>query len=73
VRVGGDLAGEDDVVALDERFARDTTVRVLLDAGIENRIGDVISDLVRMAFGNRFGRERELRHGAPSIRAGSVW
>ena len=65
--VGRDLAGEHDVVALDERFAGDAALRVLLEAGVENRVGDVIAHLVGVAFGNRLGRERELRHGAPQM------
>ena len=63
--VGRDLAGEDHVVALDQRLARDAALRVLLEAGVEDRVGDVIADLVGVTFGHRLGRERETRHDAP--------
>jgi hypothetical protein len=63
--VGRDLAGEHDVVALDERFAGDAAELVLLEAGVENGVGNVIAHLVRVAFGYRLGRKREVRHGSP--------
>jgi len=48
-----------------ERFAGDAALAILLEAGVEDRVGDVIAHLVGVALGNRLGRERELRHWTP--------
>ena len=57
------LAGDHDLVGraqrlaaepcIDEAVVGDAELDVLLDEGIEDRIGDLIRDLVRMTFGNR--------------------
>src|SRR5206468_8913641 len=65
-RIGRDLACEHDRVALAQGLAGDAALRVLLEAGVEDRVGDVIADLVGVTLGYRFGREREARHDAPS-------
>ena len=54
---GANLAGEHHEPGLDEGFARDPRVGVLLQHGIEHRIRNLISHLVGMALGHRFGRE----------------
>ena len=56
--VGGDFTGQHDVVVLAEDFAGDVARSVLREAGIENRVGDVVADFVRMPFRHRLGRER---------------
>ena len=65
VRVGRDLAGNDDEAGRDERLARDAAVRILGENGVEDGVGDLVGDLVRMTLGDRLGGEGEgaLRHG----------
>src|SRR5436190_16858915 len=65
VDVGRDLAGDDDEPGRDQRLARDTPVRVAAYDGVENRVRDLVGDLVRMALGYGLGGEgeRTLRHG----------
>ena len=52
--VGRDLASEDHMVALDQRLARHAAPGVLLETRVEDRVGDVIADLVGVTFGDRF-------------------
>ena len=67
VRVGRDLAGDDDEARGDQRLAGDAAHRVVLEDGVEDGVGDLVGDLVRMALGDGLGREgeRALWHGAP--------
>jgi hypothetical protein len=51
------LAGQHDPVGRDERFAGDARFRIAADEQIDDRVGNLVGDLVRMAFGHRFGRE----------------
>ncbi len=60
--VGRDLAGEHQAVALGEDLAGDPAPRILFEAGIEDRVGDVVADLVGMALGDRLGGE-DIRMG----------
>ena len=53
----GDLARDHRKARRDERFARDTTHRVLLEDRVENRIRNLIGHLVRMSFGDGLRRE----------------
>ncbi len=65
---GGDLAGHDHHTGLDQRLAGDAPARVGRQDRIEHGIGDLVGDLVRVAFGNRFGGEREtLAHDVKSL------
>ncbi len=57
LRLARDLTGNDDQVVLDECLAGDARSRVLCNQRIEHRIGDLITDLIRMTFRNRFRRE----------------
>ena len=52
IGLGCNLAGNDDESGAGQRLARDTAQRVLRKAGIENHVGDLISNLVRMTFGH---------------------
>ncbi len=52
------LAREHDLVVLAEHLAGDAAERVAGQVGIEDRVGDEVADLVGMALGNGFGRER---------------
>ncbi len=51
------LAGEHDAVGGDERLAGDACFRIAADEQVDDGIGDLVGDLVRMAFGHRFGGE----------------
>ena len=55
--LGGDLAADDDDVRLDVGFARDAAELVLREAGVEDRVGNRVGDLVGMAFADRFRRK----------------
>ena len=60
--------GDDHDAGLDQGFAGDAPARVGRQDRIEHRIGDLVGDLVRMAFGNRFGGKREtLAHDVKSL------
>src|SRR6185437_13265032 len=61
-RIGGDLAGDDRHAGLDHGFAGHARARVLRDDRVEHGIGDLVGDLVRMAFGDRFGGEQVVGH-----------
>ena len=63
VRLGRDLAGNDDEPRRDERLAGDPAVLVVREDGVEDRVRDLVGDLVRMTLGHRLGRELE-RAGA---------
>ena len=55
---GGDFAGDDRDAGLDQRFAGDARALVLRKDGVEHGVGDLVGDLVRVAFGNGFGGEQ---------------
>jgi hypothetical protein len=48
---GGDFAGDDGDTGLDHGFAGDAGALVLRQDGVENGVGDLVGDLVRVAFG----------------------
>ena len=56
---GGDLTGQNHRVALAEGLAGHAARRVLLEAGVEDGIRNVVADLIGVSFGHRLGRERE--------------
>ena len=51
-RVGVDFSGQDDVASLAENLASHSAVGILLEASVQDRVGDEIADLVRMTLGN---------------------
>ena len=55
--LGGEFAGDDDVVALDQGLAGDAGEAVLREAGVEDRVGDAVGDLVRVSLPDGFGGE----------------
>ena len=57
--LGGEFAGDDDVVALDQGLAGDAGEPVLRETGVEDGIRDAVGDLVRVALADGFGREDE--------------
>src|SRR5207247_590664 len=56
--VGGDLAGDDDEVGGDERFAGDAAGGVGGEAVVQDRVGDLVGHLVGVAHRHGFGREK---------------
>ena len=46
---------------VDQAVVGDAELDVLLDEGVEDRIGDLIRDLVRMTLGNRLAGEQIRR------------
>ncbi len=52
VGLGGDFAGNDDQAGCGEGFGGDAAIGVLLQAGVENGVRDLVGNLVRMAFGD---------------------
>src|SRR5208282_84500 len=52
VSFGGDLAGDYDEAGAGQGFASDAAGGVFPQAGVENGIGNLVGDLVRMSFGN---------------------
>ena len=65
---GGDLAGHDDETGGQQRLTRHAPDRILADDGIQDRVGDLVRDLVGVTFGHRLRREEIFipRHAFPS-------
>ena len=59
VSLGRDLAGNHHQPGAGECFAGHAAHGVLRQAGIKNGIGNLVGNLVRMAFGNGFRRKQE--------------
>ena len=57
VGAGGDFTRDDDEAGGGQRFAGHAAVGVLLEAGVENGVGDLVGNLVGMPFGHRLGGE----------------
>ncbi|PON46933.1 hypothetical protein TorRG33x02_324670 [Trema orientale] len=63
VGLGRDLAEDHDHVGLGAGLAGHLAVRVLRQAGVEDRVRDLVAELVRVALVHGFGCEQEgLRH-----------
>jgi len=60
VAVGGDFAYDQDQPCSGGRLARDPTVRVLLDDGIQHGIRYLVAQLVRVTLGDRLRGEKGL-------------
>ena len=56
------LTGNDAEARGHERFAGDARALVLRQDRVEHGIGDLVGDLVRVAFGNGFGGEEIAAH-----------
>ena len=56
-----DLAGQHDQVRRAERLAGDTGLRVLLQERVEDAVGDLVGNLVRVAHAHGFARKQHLR------------
>ncbi|MNI35370.1 hypothetical protein D3C73_893930 [compost metagenome] len=61
---GGDLAGNDGNAGLDHGLAGHTGTLVLGQDRVQHRIGDLVGNLVRMAFRDRLGGEEVAGHQA---------
>ena len=66
---GGHFAGYHHHAGLDQGFAGDARLGVLLQDGVQHRIGDLVGDFIGMAFGDRLG-SKQLCHVWFSIRKG---
>ena len=63
VAARGDLAHDENKAGRGGALARDVAVGVLFENGVEHRVGDLIADLIGMAFGDAFGCEEIVCHG----------
>ncbi len=57
--LGGDLTGDHHEVAGQKGLAGDPGKRVLLQAGVQDGVRNLVGDLVRVSFGHGFGSEEE--------------
>jgi hypothetical protein len=60
VHVRRDLARDHHEARVHERLTRHAPVRILGHHCVEDTVGNLVGDLVRMALGDRLGREQEL-------------
>ena len=61
IGLGGDLARDDHQPGGRQGLGRHAAVGVLLQAGVENCVGDLVGNLVRMAFGHGFrGKQKTV-------------
>ena len=63
VRLGRDLARDDDEPGRDQRLAGDTSLGIVGEDGVEHGVGDLVGHLVRMALGDRLRGEGERATG----------
>jgi hypothetical protein len=68
---GRDLAEDEHEPRGGRRLARDPGVRILADDRVEDRVADLVAHLVRVAFGDRLGREEGPLGGVP-VRHGDL-
>jgi len=52
-----DFPGNDRQTRGNEGFASYSARNILFEDSVENRVGDLVSNFVRVSFGNRLGRE----------------
>ena len=58
VRLGADLAHAQDHTGGAAGFTSHSALRILFQDRIQNGIGDLVTDLVRMSLSDRFGRKK---------------
>ena len=56
-----DLAEDHDEAGRGRGLAGDAGVRILADDRVQDGVDDLVAHLVRVAFGDRFGREQVVR------------
>ncbi len=61
-RLGGDFTGQHYHAGLDQGFAGDPRMGILVDDGVQNRIGNLVGHLVGMTLGDRFGCKQKITH-----------
>jgi len=61
---GRDFAGDDGDASLDHGFAGHARALVLREDRVEHGVGNLVGDLVRMAFGHGFGGKQVIAHRA---------
>ncbi len=57
----GDFAGVHHEIGRDHRFAGDVRAGIAFEAGVQNRVGNLVRDFVGMAFRDRLGSEHVPR------------
>ena len=67
VAVGRDLAHDVHDAGRDRAFAGDAAVRVLRQNGVEDRVGDLVADLVGMSLRDGFGCKEMMSHWYSSL------
>ena len=60
--LGSNFAGNNDEARVHERFTSDAALRVLCEAGVEDGIGNLVGDLVRMSLGDGFRSKKIMCH-----------
>jgi len=60
VRSGGDFAGDNGHTRGDERFAGDAALGVVLHDFVKDGIRNLVSNLVRMTFGDGLRRKKKI-------------
>ncbi|URD93002.1 hypothetical protein MUK42_28113 [Musa troglodytarum] len=69
VGLGGDLPEHHDHVGLGAGLAGDLAVGILLQASIENGVGDLIAEFIRVSLVHRLGGEKEGFVGSHGVEA----
>ena len=64
---GRDLTRDDRHAGGHEGLTRHPGVRIVHQHGVQNGIGNLIRDLIRMAFCDGFGRKESMAHGSLDI------
>ena len=62
IRTGGDFTGNHCHAGRDESFTSHPGYGVLGDYSIEDRVGNLVRNLVRVALGNGFGSKQKVCH-----------
>ena len=68
-RGGRDLAGDDHKSGLRKGLTRHPASRILLDQAVQNRVRDLIADLVRVPFGHGLRGKQKVAHVGCSLSA----
>ena len=58
VGLGRDFAGDDDQAGGGQRLAGDAAVGILVEAGVQDGVGNLVGDLVGMTFGDGLRRKK---------------
>ena len=72
VRLGGHLTGDVDEACCSHRLDSDARAGIRFEQGVEDRIGDTVTDLVGVTFGDGLGREKLLTHRSRLSRKSAI-